>query len=118
LHPFNPLPVTPDLSRFSGNSSSNPDIFNQVAIDVPIYRDSIGTGDALTRRERRLGESILSGKRLLPIYLLVLAFAEVIYWLGSTLTKCSIGLLSLNYISVVRESGWRKVLQRCMARFS
>lgn len=117
-HAFSSVPVTPDLSHFSGNSSRNPDIFNQVATEVPIYRDSIGSGEALAKRERRLGESILAGRRSLPIYLSILALADACHWLASSLRKGSIVFLSLNYLSIAREFGWRKALQRCMGRFS
>lgn len=114
---FNPLPVTPDMSCFSGNSSNNPDIFNQVKTDIPIYQDSIGTGNVLTKRERLLGDSILSGRKTLIGYFIILALADAVFLLGSAIQKFSATLLSVNYISVMRQFGWRKVLQRCMGRF-
>jgi len=114
---FIPSPVTPDMSCFYGNSSKNPDIFNQIPKEIPIYKDSIGGGQALNNRERRLGESIASGRGVSPIYLIILFFADMIYRLGFIIQRMAIVILSLNYIALMRDSGLRKVLQRCVGRF-
>lgn len=118
LKEFNPSPLTPDMSCFYGNSSNNPDIFNQVKKDTAIYMDSIGGGGQLTTRERKLGEYILKGRAFLGVYYTLLLIADIIFQVGLVLERGAVALLSINYLSVVRETGWRKVLIRCMRRFT
>lgn len=110
-------PVTPDMSCFYGNSSTNPDIFNQVEKDKPIYTDSIGGGGNLSYREKNLGESILNGRRIPIPYMMTLFLADMIFGLSKIIQRASIAMLALNYLPVISKSGLRKVGQRCMNRF-
>lgn len=117
LEGYNPLPVTPDMSCFYGNSSANPDIFNQVEKKSAIYTDSIGGGSVLSERERRLGEKILSGASLSIAYRAVLLVADGLYHLGKLMQKASLAVLAFNYLAILSRANLRKVGQRCMARF-
>lgn len=110
-------PVTPDMSCFYGNSSTNPDIFNQVEKEKPIYTDSIGGGENLSGREKKLGESILNRRRVPVLYVMTLFLADMIFGVSKIIQRASIAMLALNYLPVISKSGLRKVGQRCMNRF-
>ena len=118
LRQFRPEPVTPDMSCFYGNSSTNPDIFNQVAKEKPIYTDSIGSGKNLSGRERRLGAAILTKGRAPVHYLMTLLIADTLWGLSRIVQKAAMAVLALNYLFLIRKSGLRKVGQRCMSRFT
>jgi hypothetical protein len=117
LQQFRSEPVTPDMACFYGNSSANPDIFNQVKKEKPIYMDSIGGGNNLSRRERRQGESILKSGRAPVFYLMTLFAADMLWALSRAVQKSAMAVLAFNYLSIIRKSGLRKTGQRCMSRF-
>lgn len=109
-------PITPDMMSFYGNSSENPDIFNQVEKEKTIYTDSIGTARILNNRQTNLGKSILEGKKPF-FYLVILLLAELINNVGIFIRYVAVGLLALNYVKLIPTSGLRKVYSRCVDRF-
>lgn len=110
-------PITPDMHGFSGNSSNNTNIFDQVAVNAGVYVSSINSGDVLNRWERMLGAYILRGGRAHFFYYTTLAISDMVFLLGGVIQKFSLLVLSLNYLSILHEHGWRRVLQRCLRRF-